>query len=208
VHWKQEENLFSLGKGEYITQWAEVEFLPDSLKAITCLHRFGFKVIIVTNQRGVATGKIPIANLEEIHRNIRLAIADNEGYVSDIYCCTQNISESCFCRKPKPEMLFRATKEFSPNLFACWIVDDTTVDIEAGKRAGCKTALITQAVELTNVTEKPDVLAQSLMELAQQILVSWSAATEVTRLRWQTPACLFPSSIPLRSLRTGNLFRR
>lgn len=159
-------------EGEYITQSTEVEFLPDSLEAIACLHRFGFKVIIVTNQRGVATGKIPIANLEEIHRNIKLAIADSGGFVSGIYCCTHDISESCFCRKPKPGMLLRAAKEFSLNLVDCWMVGDTTVDIEAGKRAGCKTALITPAVELTNVTEKPDVLAQSLMQLAQKLQVS------------------------------------
>jgi D-glycero-D-manno-heptose 1,7-bisphosphate phosphatase len=157
---------------EYITQSTEVEFLPDSLQAIACLHRFGFKVIIVTNQRGVATGKIPIANLEEIHRNIRLAIADSGGFVSGIYCCTHDIPESCLCRKPSPGMLLRAAKEFSLNLVDCWMVGDTAVDIEAGKRAGCKTALITQAAEFTNLSEKPDVLAQSLMELTQRLIVS------------------------------------
>jgi phosphoglycolate phosphatase-like HAD superfamily hydrolase len=49
---------------------------------------------------------------------------------------------------------------------------DTSVDIEAGKKAGCKTALITQSVELTSVAEKPDLLAQSLMELTQRLLFS------------------------------------
>jgi histidinol-phosphate phosphatase family protein len=159
-------------EGEYITQWPEVEFLPKSLEAIACLHRVGFKVIIVTNQRGVATGKIPIANLEEIHRNIRLAIADSGGFVYEIYCCTHDISESCFCRKPKPGMLLRGAKEFGLNLADCWMVGDTSVDIEAGKKAGCKTALITPVVELTTVTEKPDVLARTLMELAHQHLLS------------------------------------
>jgi len=71
-------------------------------------------------------------------------------------------------------MLLRAAKEFSLDLADCWMVGDTTVDIEAGKRAGCKTAFITQTVELINITKKPDVLAQSLMDLAQQLLVcSW-----------------------------------
>jgi phosphoglycolate phosphatase-like HAD superfamily hydrolase len=65
-----------------------------------------------------------------------------------------------------------AAKEFSLNLADCWMVGDTKSDIEAGKRAGCKTALITEAVEFTDLTEKPDVLSQSLMELAQQVLAS------------------------------------
>jgi D-glycero-D-manno-heptose 1,7-bisphosphate phosphatase len=159
-------------EGEYITQWAEVEFLSGSVEAIACLHRFGLKVIIVTNQRGVATGKIPVLSLEEIHSKMRAVITDRGGVVSAIYCCTHDISESCLCRKPKPGMLLRAAKEFSLNLADCWMVGDTTVDIEAGKRAGCKTALITQAVELTNMTEEPDVRAESLEIFAQQILAS------------------------------------
>ena len=159
-------------EGEYITQWAEVEFLSGSIEAIACLHRFGLKVIIVTNQRGVATGKIPVSSLEEIHNKMRAVITDRGGVVSAIYCCTHDISESCLCRKPKPGMLLRAAKEFSLNLADCWMVGDTTVDIEAGKRAGCKTALITQAAELTNLTEEPDVRAESLEIFAQQILAS------------------------------------
>jgi D-glycero-D-manno-heptose 1,7-bisphosphate phosphatase len=159
-------------EGEYITQWAEVEFLPGSIEAIARLHKFGFKVIIVTNQRGVAMDKIPIASLEEIHSKMRAIIADRGGVVSAIYCCTHDISESCLCRKPKPGMLLRAAKEFTLNLTDCWMVGATTVDIEAGKTAGCKTALITQAGNFTNVTEEPDVRAESLEVFVQQILAS------------------------------------
>jgi D-glycero-D-manno-heptose 1,7-bisphosphate phosphatase len=156
---------------EYITQCAEVEFLPGSLEAIACLNGLGFKAIIVTNQRGVATGKIPAANLEEIHARICAAVSALGGCVSAIYCCTHDISESCFCRKPKPGMLLRAAREFSLNLADCWMVGDSAVDIEAGKRAGCKTALICHAVELTNLTEKPDVWVRSLAAFSQQILL-------------------------------------
>jgi histidinol phosphatase-like enzyme len=85
---------------------------------------------------------------------------------------THDISESCFCRKPKPGMLLYGAKEFGLNLAECWMVGDTSVDIEAGKKAGCKTALITSLGELTAVAERPDVLARTLMELTHQHLLS------------------------------------
>jgi D-glycero-D-manno-heptose 1,7-bisphosphate phosphatase len=154
-------------EGEYITRWAEVEFLPGSIEAIATLNRYGFTVLIVTNQRGVATGKIPVANLEEIHSKITDVVADAGGLVSEIYCCTHDVSESCFCRKPQPGMLLRAAKEFSLNLAECWMVGDSAVDIVAGKRAGCKTAYISQTAELTNLAERPDVRVESLQVFAQ-----------------------------------------
>src|SRR5882762_4758364 len=83
-------------EGEYITRWAEVEFLSGSIEAITTLRGNGFTVVIVTNQRGVATGKIPVASLDEIHSRIRGVVADAGGLVSEIYCCTHDVSESCF----------------------------------------------------------------------------------------------------------------
>jgi D-glycero-D-manno-heptose 1,7-bisphosphate phosphatase len=154
-------------EGEYITRWSEVEFLPGSIEAIATLHGYGFTVLIVTNQRGVATGKISAANLEEIHSKIKDVVADAGGLVSEIYCCTHDVSESCFCRKPQPGMLLRAAKEFSLNLADCWMVGDSAVDILAGKRAGCKTAQVSQTIELKNLPEKPDVRVESLQAFAQ-----------------------------------------
>jgi D-glycero-D-manno-heptose 1,7-bisphosphate phosphatase len=154
-------------EGEYITRWAEVEFLSGSIEAITTLRGNGFTVVIVTNQRGVATGKIPVASLDEIHSRIRGVVADAGGLVSEIYCCTHDVSESCFCRKPQPGMLLRAAKDFSLNLADCWMVGDSGVDILAGKRAGCKTAHISQTMDLKNLAERPDLRVESLRAFAK-----------------------------------------
>ena len=157
-------------EGEYVADWGEVEFLPGSLGAIAALHRFGYKVIVITNQRGVATGKIQLCKVEEIHTKIRKVVADSGGKISAIYYCRHDTSEGCACRKPKPGMLLDAASEHQLHLRECWMVGDAATDIAAGKSVGCKTALITQSEAFQQWNEKPDIWAESLALVAKRIL--------------------------------------
>ncbi len=157
-------------EGEYITGWSEVEFLPGSVDAIRTLHRYGFKVIVVTNQRGVATGKIKLSSLEDIHARMRTVIAENGAVISAIDYCPHNTSDDCDCRKPKPGMLLRAAKAHGLSLSKCWMVGDTATEIEAGNRAGCKTALIGAYPESNGSNALPDLCEQSLELAVNRIL--------------------------------------
>src|SRR5690349_10073241 len=131
-------------EGAYITDAEEMEFLPGSPEAIAELSRSGFKVIVVTNQRGIATGKIKLSDLEGIHARLKKYVASLGGNICDIFYCPHDISEGCSCRKPKAGMLLQAAKKHQLPLSECWMVGDMETDITAGKEAGCKTALITQ----------------------------------------------------------------
>ncbi len=159
-------------EGEYITDCREVEFLPGALQAIAELSRAGFKVIVVTNQRGVATGKIRASSLSEIHLLLKEIVAQNQGEIAAIYCCTHDLAENCSCRKPNPGMLFRAAREHGLDLSLCWMVGDSASDITAGKRARCKTALITRSEDCSVWLEKPDIQAESLERAAGKILTA------------------------------------
>lgn len=156
--------------GEYVADWSEVEFLRGSSEAIAAFCCFGYKVIVVTNQRGIATGKIELSKLNEIHSRMLDVIASCGGSISGIYCCPHDISEDCSCRKPKPGMLLQAAAEHQLHLADCWMVGDTETDIAAGKSAGCKTALITHSEEFQQWALKPDISAQSLELAADRIL--------------------------------------
>lgn len=156
--------------GEYVADWCEVEFLPGSLDAIAAIHQFGYKVIIVTNQRGVATGKIQLSKVKEIHAKIREVVANSGGNISAIYYCPHDTSDGCACRKPKPGMLLQAAAEHQVRLPECWMVGDTAADIAAGKSVGCKTALIAQSEGFQQWAEKPDIWAGSLALAAKRIL--------------------------------------
>lgn len=156
--------------GEYVTDWSAVEFLQGSSDAIAAFCRRGYKVIIVTNQRGVATGKIELSKLNEIHSRMKDVIAGCGGSIAGIYFCPHDISEFCLCRKPRAGMLLQAAADHQLCLPECWMVGDAEMDIAAGKSAGCKTALITQLEGFQPRALQPDISAKSLALAADRIL--------------------------------------
>lgn len=156
--------------GQYIANVSEMEFLPGSPEAIAELSRSGFKVIVVTNQRGVATGKITLSDLEEIHARLMHVVASFGGCICDIFYCPHDVSEDCTCRKPRAGMLLRAAEKHQLTLSECWMVGDAATDIEAGKSAGCKTALITHSRHFSGWAEQPNLWADSLASVAKQVL--------------------------------------
>jgi D-glycero-D-manno-heptose 1,7-bisphosphate phosphatase len=157
-------------QGEYVADWSEVEFLPGSLDALASIHRFGYKVIIVTNQRGIATGKIQLSKVMEIHTKMREVVANYGGTISAIYCCPHDLSDGCGCRKPKPGMLLQAAAEHQLRLPECWMVGDAATDIAAGKSVGCRTALIAESEDFQHWEQKPETWAESLALAAKRIL--------------------------------------
>jgi histidinol phosphatase-like enzyme len=74
------------------------------------------------------------------------------------------------CRKPAPGMLLRASEDHSLELGRCWIIGDRSSDIEAGLRAGCRTARITSITEHAKIKPVPDLIAIDLSSAAEQIL--------------------------------------
>lgn len=156
-------------EGAYISHWDRVRFLPGSVKAIGRLHQAGFKVFIVTNQRGLALHKVRLEHLEEIHRRIQAKLADQGVTVSGIYFCPHAKSKKCACRKPQPGMLLQAAADHALDLRRAWLVGDAPSDIEAGKRAGCKTVWIRK--HYRNKSEiAPDFIAPDLLSAANHIL--------------------------------------
>jgi D-glycero-D-manno-heptose 1,7-bisphosphate phosphatase len=126
--------------GEYIESWDQFRFLPKAPEAIRLLREAGTRVVVVTNQRGIALGKMSAADVEDIHR--RMAA---EAPVDAVYYCPHE-EDSCDCRKPQPGMLLRAARELpGVELAECVMIGDSTSDMEAGAAAGCRLVLIAPA---------------------------------------------------------------
>ena len=125
---------------EYITSWREFEFLPGAIDAIRDLSGSDYKLIIITNQRGIASGKMSIDDLNDIHSNMLKEIMKSGGRIDKIYFCPHD--DGCGCRKPLPGMLDEAAKEFGISLQESWVVGDSESDIELGKSRNCRTIFI------------------------------------------------------------------
>ncbi|HIE10523.1 MAG TPA: HAD family hydrolase [Kiritimatiellae bacterium] len=125
----------------YVTCLEDFEVLPEFIAALRNVKSHGYLAIVVSNQRGVALGKMTIETVDRIHRFLRETLATAGLALDAIYYCPHDNGE-CDCRKPSPGMLLRAAAEFGIDLSASWMIGDSLRDVVAGKRAGCRTVLV------------------------------------------------------------------
>jgi len=166
-------------EGEYITHWEEMRFLPDVFSAARALDQAGFKIIVVTNQRGIALGKVLPGNLAEIHRRMRGEFAQRGVHLTGIYVCPHGLSDRCSCRKPNPGLLIRAAQEQSIDLAASWMIGDAPSDIEAGRSAGCKTARILARGSPEEMDPRADISAPNLASAVRSILSLYEVSDQL-----------------------------
>lgn len=155
-------------EGGYVTRWEDMHFLPGVAQAIALLNRAGFRVIVVSNQRCVAKGLITAAELESIHQRMCDALAGAGATIDAVYYCPHEKQPPCSCRKPAPGMLLEAARKHQIDLATSWMIGDSEVDVEAGRKAGCRTARLLRRDEVASGSA--DVVAPSLLEAICQIL--------------------------------------
>ena len=131
----------------------EFELIDGVTEAIKRINESGYLAIVVTNQPVIARGEVTYAQLQEIHNKMETLLGKEGAYLDGIYFCPHHphkgyegeipeLKFECECRKPKPGMLLQAAKEFNIDLEQSWMIGDSESDVEAGKAAGCRTALI------------------------------------------------------------------
>lgn len=140
-------------KADYIKNWNEFVFLPETLEAIKMLTDNGYKIFIISNQAGLARKKVSIRDLEIIHKKMLRQIKKTGGKISGIYYCPHHWDEGCICRKPKPGMLFQASREHLFDLTKAIFIGDDIRDKQAGDLAGCKTILVTRGKKLLSIVK-------------------------------------------------------
>ncbi|MFC2051585.1 D-glycero-beta-D-manno-heptose 1,7-bisphosphate 7-phosphatase [Chloroflexota bacterium] len=144
----------------------DFELFPDTARATKLLNEHGFKVIVITNQSGIARGYFTEETLAKIHEKMERELAKEGSWVDGIYYCPHHPDDKCDCRKPNPELLLQAAKDFDIDLKRSFVVGDLQADIELGRVAGCKTILI----EGEDIKTTPDAVALNLLEAAWKIL--------------------------------------
>ncbi len=151
----------SPGEGKYVEHWNQFKLLPEFIAALQVTLQHGYEAVIVTNQRGVARGRMRQEDVDEIHRNLRAALRGRGLHLRDIFVCTDE-SDASPRRKPNPGMLLEAAEQHHLDLARSWMVGDQERDVEAGRRAGCRTVLV-------NDSDKPsraDFRLAAMSELA------------------------------------------
>lgn len=113
-----------------------------SLDAIARMSRAGFRVVIVTNQSGLARGLISKVALEEIHATLESSVVDRGGRIDGILYCPHGPGDRCACRKPAPGLLERAGRERAIDVTNVPFVGDRVSDLIAARRAACRPVFV------------------------------------------------------------------
>jgi D-glycero-D-manno-heptose 1,7-bisphosphate phosphatase len=133
----------------YVDRLDRLVLFPWSLDAVRLLHRAGLRVIVTTNQAGVARGYFGEEFVRRAHAHLDAQIRAAGAEVSGYYYCPHHPDASvpeyrrtCDCRKPSPGMLLQAAREHDLDLSRSFAVGDRWSDVEAGTRAGVRSILV------------------------------------------------------------------
>lgn len=134
----------------------EWEAIPGSLEAITRLNQAGYKVVVATNQSGLARELFSIDTLNLIHAKMNQQLANYGGRIEAIFFCPHGPSNTCACRKPKPGMFLEIASRMGVTLNGVPAVGDSLRDLQAAISAGASPVLVR--------TGKGEITASQLVE--------------------------------------------
>ncbi|USX23248.1 HAD family hydrolase [Oxalobacteraceae bacterium OTU3REALA1] len=145
---------------------------PGAVAGLRRLSCLGYRLLVVSNQPGVAQGRFDVGALEPVRQRLAQLLSEQGAHLEGFYYCPHGPDEGCACRKPLPGMLLKAAAEHQVDLAASWMIGDILDDVEAGGRAGCRTILIDNGNEtlwLRSPLRTPTWIASDLDAAAQLI---------------------------------------
>ncbi len=133
----------------YPSRPEQLRLYDDIGPELRALQQSGFRLVIITNQAGIARGYFTEADLRLMHDYLTDELTKLGVHVDGIYHCphhpdgvVEELAFRCTCRKPQPGMLLQAAHDLDLDLEQSWFVGDILDDVEAGNRAGCRTILV------------------------------------------------------------------
>lgn len=170
----------------YVHRIEDFALLPGAVEGLRTLAAAGYKLVVVTNQAGVARGYYDTATVERLHAHMRAQLQAQDVHIDAVYYCPHHpegksttYAIACGCRKPAPGMLEQAARELGLDLGASVLVGDKVSDVQAGKRAGVAlTALVKSGHALEDAARaQADFVAADLLEAARLITTEQTPRT-------------------------------
>ena len=163
-----------------------IRLMPGAAEGLQRLHRAGFRLIVISNQSGVARGLFTEDALAAVEARLRMLLAEADVPLAGFYVCPHlpdgcvpAYARACDCRKPEPGLILRAAREHAIDPTRSWMVGDILNDVEAGRRAGCRTLLVCSGGETEwriTPARTPHHVARDLREAAQIIATARDTA--------------------------------
>ncbi len=169
------DGVINVESPNYIRTPDEWHAISGSLAAIARLNQAGFKVVIATNQSGVARGYYDLAMLGKIHEKLMTELAALGGEV-DIFFCPHHPDEHCPCRKPQPGMFYQIQQKYQMQFADVFFIGDSYTDAEVARKVGCRFIMVLTGNGRKALAEHPELndvlhfenLAKAVEYLIQQ----------------------------------------
>jgi len=144
----------------YLDCLSKLKLYDRTAEAVRMINEQGMKVVVITNQSGVARGYFSEGFVRTVHSRIHEILQSNGSFIDAFYYCPHHPTEGiepylkqCACRKPEPGMLIRASQDLNIDLARSYMVGDMIKDIEAAGRVGAKGVLVRTGYGLNTVRE-------------------------------------------------------
>jgi len=159
---------------------AKVRLLPGASDGLARLRAAGYRLFIVSHQPGVARGQFRESDLAPVVRRLEELLEPADAPLDGFYYCPHQpggrvraYAVECLCRKPSPGLIEDACREHGIDPLRSWMIGDALDDVEAGRRAGCRTVMIDNGHETdwrSGPNRAPHLTAPNLKDAADQIL--------------------------------------
>ncbi len=151
------DGVINYDSDEFIKSPEEWTAIPGSLEAIALLNQSGYKVVVISNQSGVARKLFDLATLEKIHRKMEQEVKAKGGCIEAIYFCPHGPEEACHCRKPKEGLLRQFEQDFQVGLTSIPFIGDSLRDIQAAEKVSASPILVKTGKGSKTLIENPDL---------------------------------------------------
>lgn len=152
----------------YSADERKLELLESSYPAIKLLNRADYKVIIITNQSGVARGNFSEKDVNKLNEVIIKKLKEKDAVINGVYLCPHHPDENCGCRKPKPGMILRAKNDFNIDIKKSYMVGDMQSDIDLAKNVGAKSVFVLTGAGID--VRGADYTAKDILDAAEWII--------------------------------------
>lgn len=163
---------------KYVNKIKDFQFIPGVFEACRKFIAKGYKLIIITNQAGIARGYYTEHEFELLNNWMLEQFQRENINITAVYYCPHhpecglnNYKKHCQCRKPEPGMIYMAKKEHNIDLASSILIGDKLSDIEAGRSAGIgKVFFVRTGKTVTeDMSRKADGVFDDLLSLTKSI---------------------------------------
>jgi D-glycero-D-manno-heptose 1,7-bisphosphate phosphatase len=161
----------------YLYRIEDFEFLPGAIEAIKTFHELGYRVIIVSNQAGVARGYYTENDIHILHNYINGLLEEKGTYIDAFYYCphhpdgiVEKYNLRCNCRKPNIGMVKQALNDYNIDLEQSIFIGDKEIDIETGKNAGIGRCILVRSGHLINESDtEADIVYDNILDVVRAL---------------------------------------